>query len=176
MKQTTLQSETIYQGRIFSLEKHQIVLPNGESATRELIQHNGAAAVVALTDNHEILLVQQYRIGADAELWEIPAGLLDPAETPLDCAIRELQEETGYKPGVIESLGGFYVAAGYTSEYIHLFTAKELVKAPLPKDTDEFIRMESVPVTTALDWISTGQIVDSKTIIGLLLCARHAKS
>jgi ADP-ribose pyrophosphatase len=172
----TSRNETIYQGRIFSLEKHEVLLPNGDTAIRELIKHQGAAAVVAITATHEVLLVKQYRIGARADLWEIPAGLLDPGERPLDCAIRELQEETGYKPTTIVPLGGFYVAAGYTSEYIHLFLATDLVKAPLPSDADEFLHMEAVPFTTALEWIESGKIVDSKTIIGLLQFARRSKS
>lgn len=163
----TQHSQHIFTGKVVRLAVHKIRLPDGSLAVRELIEHQGAVAVVALDDLQNVLLVRQYRIGANRELYEIPAGLLEPNETPEACASRELREEIGYEPGSLESLGGFYPAAGYTTEFIHLYWAHSLTYAPLKQDQDEFIEIVRMPFAHALQLIDQGEIVDSKTIIGL---------
>lgn len=161
-------SQQIFSGKVVKLAVHEIRLPDGNLAVRELIEHPGAVAVVALDSQQNVMLVRQFRIGANRELYEIPAGLLEAGETPEACAIRELREEIGYEPGGLESLGGFYTAAGYTTEYIHLYFTHDLIYAPLAQDRDEFIELVRLPLPEALRLIEQGEIVDSKTIIGLL--------
>ncbi|HLV34558.1 MAG TPA: NUDIX hydrolase [Spirillospora sp.] len=163
----------IYSGRVVHLALHEIQLPDGSTAIRELIEHAGAAAVVALDEANHVLLVRQFRIGAHQHLYEIPAGILEAGEPPASCASRELQEEIGYFPGRLDALGGFYPTPGYTTEYIHLYLARDLSPAPLQQDHDEFIEVTRIPFGEALAMIERGEIVDSKTIIGLLRVARR---
>jgi ADP-ribose pyrophosphatase len=172
MQETTLHTEQIYKGRVVNLVVLDVRLPNGEESKRELIRHPGAVAIVALDETRNVLLVRQYRIAAGRVLREIPAGTLEPDEPPLDCAVRELQEETGYRPGRLEALGGMYVAPGYTTEYIHVFLATDLSESRLAADSDEFIEVDRVPLADAVGLIERGEIVDGKSIIGLLKVAR----
>jgi ADP-ribose pyrophosphatase len=166
-------SQQIFSGKVVKLAVHEIRLPDGSHAVRELIEHQGAVAVVALDSQQNVILVRQFRIGANRDLYEIPAGLLEAGETAEACAVRELREEIGYEPGRLEPLGGFYPAAGYTSEYIHLFLAQDMTYAPLAHDEDETIEIVRMPFTEALRLIEQGEIVDSKTIIGLFKVARR---
>ena len=167
------QAKQIYNGKVVHLEIVDIQLPDGSTAQREVIRHSGAVAIIALDDQQQVFMVRQYRIGADQHLYEIPAGLLGPGEPPEQAAVRELREETGYRPGTLEALGGFYVAPGYTTEFIHLFIARDLVHDPLAQDKDEFLEAQSMPLKDAIHMIDEGKIVDSKTIIGLLRLARQ---
>jgi ADP-ribose pyrophosphatase len=176
MHEKTLKTERLYSGRIFDLDLVDVQLPNGNQQKREVVRHPGATALVAVDDQQQILLVRQYRIASEQIMSEIPAGTLKPGEPPDECAIRELQEETGYKPGKLESMGGFYVAPGYTTEFIHLFLATNLIASRLPGDEDEFIQLDRVPLAEALNMIENGNIVDAKTIIGLMRFARHSSS
>lgn len=173
MHETILSRKRIYSGRIVTLDLCEVELIDGQHQMREIIGHAGATAIIALDQDDKILLVRQYRSAAAKVMSEIPAGVLNPSEDPQVAAIRELQEETGYKPGKIVSLGGLYTAPGYTQEYIHLFVATELVESRLPADEDEFIEVERVTLTDALTKIEHGEIEDAKTIIGLLRYARH---
>jgi ADP-ribose diphosphatase len=173
MVETILSSHRVFTGRIFALDTCEVQLPNGGRASREVIRHSGATAVVAIDSQKRMLLVRQYRVASDQMMSEIPAGLLNDGENPEQCASRELQEETGYRPGQLESLGGFYTAPGYTSEYIHIFLATDLVESRLPQDTDEFIEVERVTIAQALAMIERGEIADGKTIIGVLRYAHR---
>jgi len=173
MEEVILHSEEIYSGRVVRLSVATVRLPNGKEAIRELIQHPGAVAIVALDEAQNVLLVRQFRLAAGRVMMEIPAGTLDPEETPLICAERELQEETGYRPGKLESLGGIYVAPGYTTEFIHLFLASDLSESRLDMDDDEFIEASRVPLTEALAMIERGEIIDGKSITGLFKVARR---
>jgi ADP-ribose pyrophosphatase len=149
-----------------------VQLPDGKLAKRELVRHPGAVAIVALDSAQNLLLVRQFRIAAGQVLLEVPAGTLEANESPLACAERELQEETGYHPGKIEAIGGIYVAPGYTTEYIHLFVATELTESRLDGDADEFIEVERVPLPEAVAMIERGDIIDGKSIAGILRAAR----
>ncbi len=172
MEEKILSTQQIYNGRIVKLELHEVELPNGQHSKRELVRHPGAVAIVALDKNGDVLMVRQFRLAAGKVLLEIPAGTLNPDEAPLDCAVRELQEETGYKPGEIEPMGGIFVAPGYTTEFIHLFMATDLIESKLALDEDEFIELDRVSMKDALARIETGEIIDGKTISGLLRAAR----
>ena len=173
MNETILSTQRIYSGRIVTLDLCEVELSDGQHQMREIIRHPGAVALVALDAHNRVLLVRQFRSASAQIMSEIPAGVLNAGEEPMAAAIRELQEETGYKPGKIESLGGFYTAPGYTTEYIHLFLASELIESRLPADEDEFIELDHITFSESLAMIESGEIEDAKTIIALLMVARH---
>jgi ADP-ribose pyrophosphatase len=166
-------TQSIYEGRVVKLALLDVELQDGSQSKRELVRHPGAVAVVALDEARHVLLVRQFRIAAGKLLLEIPAGTLEPDEAPLTCAERELQEETGYRPGKIEAMGGLFVAPGYTTEYIHLFFATDLSESRLQADADEFIEVERIPLADAVAMIERGEIIDGKSIAGLLRVARR---
>jgi ADP-ribose pyrophosphatase len=170
-----LSTHTVFTGKLLQVEIHDVRLPDGGQQRLEVVRHPGGAGVVAVDSAGQVLLVRQFRIGAGRDLWEIPAGVLNPDESPEQAAVRELQEETGYKPTKIESLGGLYPAPGYTTEYLHLFMATELVESPLPGDADEFIEVARFPLTETLEMIERGEIAEAKTVIGLLRAARRLR-
>jgi ADP-ribose pyrophosphatase len=172
VKEHITHEQSVYQGRVVKLSLLDVTLPNGEPGKRELIRHPGAVAIVAFDAEDNVLLVRQYRIAADKVMREIPAGTLNPGEEPALCAARELQEETGYRPGSLQSIGGVYPAPGYTTEFIHLFIARDLVHDPLPMDDDEFIEVDRLPLATALTMVDNGEICDGKSVAGLLRAAR----
>lgn len=172
MKEEILSTETIYNGRIVHLRVHTVRLPDGQVSKRELIEHQGAVAIVALDDKQNVLLVKQYRVGVGADTYEIPAGLLESGEDPLEAISRELREETGFRPLNLESLGGIYVTPAYTTEYIQIFYAPKIEQAPLNQDADEFVESFRIPVSEALAMIERGEINEAKSVVGLLKVAR----
>lgn len=172
MEETVLNKADVYQGRVINLAILDVRLPDGTQSKREVVKHPGAVAMVALDQANHVLLVKQYRIAAERVMLEIPAGTLRAGEPPLMCAERELQEETGYRPGKLESIGGMFVAPGYTTEFIHLFLATDLTESRLNMDDDEFIEVERVPLAEALAMIERGELIDGKSIAGLLKVAR----
>jgi ADP-ribose pyrophosphatase len=166
-----IESRSPYQGSFFSVHVDRIRLPGGRETTREIVRHPGAAAVVPLKDG-EVLLVRQNRHAVGADLLEIPAGKLDvPGEDPLQCARRELREETGYVAGVFVALGVFYSSPGFTDERFYLYLATELeqVDPPPSHDGGEPISAEWLRLEAAVDAVTTGKIVDAKTALGLVL-------
>lgn len=171
MDEIILSQQSIYEGRVVKLSVAEVQLPNGTTAKREIITHPGAVALVALDENGDVLLVRQYRSAAGKQLLEIPAGTLEPGEEPLVCAERELQEETGYHPGKLQSLGGIYTAPGYTSEFIHLYLATDLTESRLEQDDDEFIAVERASLSEAIAMIERGDICDGKSVSALLRTA-----
>lgn len=175
MRETIINSQRLYDGRIVVLDLLDVRLPNGEQSRREVVRHPGAVAVVPLDADGSVILVRQYRIAADRVMLEIPAGTLDPGEPAATCAERELQEEAGLRPGRLDSLGGIFAAPGYTTEYIHLFLATELSASSLEMDDDEFIEVVRLPFDEALRMVDVGEIDDSKTVAGLLRAARHLR-
>lgn len=172
MNEKVLHTQSIYEGQVVKLALLDVELSDGTRAKRELVKHPGAVAIIALDADNHVLLVRQFRIAAGKVLREIPAGTLEPGEAPLNSAERELQEETGYRPGKIEPIGGLYVAPGYTTEYIHLFLATDLRESRLQGDADEFIEVDRIPLTEAVAMIERGEIIDAKSITGLLRVAR----
>lgn len=166
--------ETIYEGRVVNLHVKQVRLPNGAQAKREVILHAGAVAVVPLLPDGQVILIRQFRKATDRVLLEVPAGTLDhKGEAPEAAANRELREETGYRAGKLTALGGIFVAPGYSSEYIHLFLAEDLVHDPLSADSDEFIQGTTMPLAEAIAKIMNGEIEDAKTVSSLLITARR---
>ncbi|MCA9909401.1 MAG: NUDIX hydrolase [Anaerolineae bacterium] len=176
VKEIILKQQPIYKGRIVDLSVVDVQLPDGKTSQREIVKHPGAVAIVALDPDQRVVLVRQYRTAAERILLEIPAGTLNPGEDPLVCAERELQQETGFFPGKLVSLGGIFVAPGYTTEYIHLFVANDLRASRLAADDDEFIEVSHVPLAEALAMIERGEICDGKSVAGLLRVALQYKA
>ena len=172
MREIVLHTEEIYHGRIVHLTVQDVRLPDGKNAKREVVNHVGAVAIVPVDAQQNVLLVRQFRLPANQVLREIPAGTLNPNEEPLACAERELQEETGHKPGKLEPLGGIFVAPGYTTEFIHLFMATDLHESVLDHDDDEFLEVDRVPLKEAIAMIERGDIIDGKSVAALLRVAR----
>lgn len=172
-QEEVLRTEQVYQGRILSLRIDHIRLPDGTTAQREIVEHGGAVAIVPLDDEDNVYLVRQYRAPVGRQLLEIPAGNLEEGEDPVQTAQRELQEEIGYFPGKLDSLGAFYPVPGYGTEALHLFLARSLTPSSLPADADESIEVERMPFQEALNLIDTGKMEDGKTIAGLLRVARY---
>lgn len=175
MRETITHSEEIFDGRIVHLKVHDVELANGSKSKREVIHHMGAVAVVATNDMNQVLMVKQFRLPTGKAIWEIPAGTLEPDEDPETCARRELQEETGYKPIDLVSLGGIHPAPGYTTEFIHIYWSKHQEESKLPADEDEFVESEWKSFDDLLDMVESGELTDSKTVVGLLRVARELK-
>lgn len=167
-----LSSNIVYDGKLFDVRLDVIAMNGGVEARREIIQHPGAVCMVPIDDAGQLLLVSQYRHAATTRLLELPAGTLELGETPQPAAIRELQEEVGMFPGTVEALGGFFVAPGYTTEYIHLFVCRDLHPQALAADEDEDIAVHATALVDALGMIDDGRIVDAKSVIGILRYAR----
>jgi len=162
------QDRIAFRGRAFKVRIETITKPNGSSTTREIVDHSDSVAIVAVDSLMNCILERQHRHATGKVLLEIPAGGVEPGETPDDCARRELREETGYLPNRIKRIGGFYSAPGFCTEYLHLYLAAGLEHSPLhASDTDE-ITLVRVPVDGALQLISSGEIQDAKSIAGLL--------
>jgi ADP-ribose pyrophosphatase len=167
-----LSSKYVYHGHNIRLRVDGVRLPSGKVTTREVVEHDGAVAIIAIDPENKLLLVKQFRHAADKDLLEIPAGGIDVGETPEQTALREMQEETGLMPGKLEKLCGFYAAPGYASEFLHVFLATELKPARLvAEDTDE-IELIRKPLDEAIEMIRTGEIQDAKSIAGILFYAR----
>lgn len=169
----TVSSQRIYQGRIVSLRVDEVVLPDGRRSQREIVEARGAVGIIALDAEGNVLLERQFRKPAEQVLWEIPAGTLEPGESPLECARRELVEETGYRAERFTPLVTFYTSPGFCDEQLHLFVARGLRPATQHLETDEFLTVSKVPLRHAVQMVRTGEIIDAKTIAGVLLVA-HA--
>jgi len=166
------ETKIIHKGRVFTLALDKITLPNGVTTEIDIIRHPGASAMVPMMNKNTVLLVKQYRYAAGGFIWEIPAGTLNPGESPLECAKRELIEETGYSAGKFEKLTEIVPVPGYSDERIHIYIATGLVKAVQNLDRDEMLNVHEVKMEAALEMIAKGEIIDAKTISGLYLASR----
>lgn len=163
-----IKSEYIYKGRRIEVYRDTLLMPDGKEAVRDLIKHNGAAAMIPVDNEGNIIFVKQYRHSAGGKTLEIPAGTLEKGELPINCAIRELEEETSYKAGKMTFLIKFYSAIGFCNEVIHVYVCEELEQGSFNTDEDEFIDIERYSLKEALDMIKDGTICDSKTMTALL--------
>ncbi len=165
--------QEIYKGRIVHLVVEKVRLPNGHLATLEVIHHPGAAAVVPFLSSDRVVLVNQYRHAAGGFLLEVPAGKLDAGEPPEICALRETEEETGYRPGRIERMGAIFTTPGFTDEVIHLFAAHDLTPTRPHVEEDEVLSVVELSLAEAVEKVEQGEIRDAKSICALLLAARR---
>jgi ADP-ribose pyrophosphatase len=169
-------SATLHKGRVFSLVNENYTLENGVTSEMDFIQHPGAAAMVPLLNNQEVVLIKQYRHAIREFIWEIPAGTLDAGESPLNCARRELVEETGYSADGWHQLGTITPLPGCSDERIHIFLASDLKPAEQQLDDDEILNVYPVAFNDALQMILAGKISDGKTISGLFLASNWLKN
>ena len=171
LKEKVYKKNKIYNGKAINFCKDDIILPNGNKAIREYIDHPGAVAIVPFINKTDIIMVKQYRYPVDKITYEIPAGKLDKKESLLKCAKRELKEETGYTAKQIKKLTSFYPSTAFSNEELIIYTAKNLVPGKQNPDDDEFIERVTVPFKQALQMIKQGKIKDAKTVIALLYVA-----
>ena len=164
-------SATLHTGRIFSLVNENYTLYNGVTSDMDFIQHPGAAAMIPMRNKREVVLIKQYRHAIREFIWEIPAGTLDAGESPLNCARRELVEETGYSANDWHLLGTITPLPGCSDERIHIFLASDLKTAEQQLDPDEMLNVHPLKFNDALQMIQTGEISDGKTISGLFLAS-----
>jgi ADP-ribose pyrophosphatase len=168
-EEKTTKTESIFNGKVISLQVDDVLLPDGKEAKRELIKHPGAVCVIAITDEQKIILVEQYRKALERPLVEVPAGKLEAGEEPSYCAERELEEETGYRPGSITYIQSFYTSPGFADELVHVFLAEglEKVEGGLVADEDEFVELMEVTLSEAEQLAKEERIFDAKTLWAL---------
>ena len=169
-EEKTISGETLYEGKVITLRVDEVELPDGNRATRELIKHPGAVAIIAITDEGKIILVEQYRKALERILIEIPAGKIDPGEKPEITAVRELEEETGYGARDFTYIQSFATSPGFADEIIHIYLARDLyqIENPAPGDEDEFIGLLEVTLKEAEEMVTSGEIYDAKTAFAVL--------
>jgi len=170
---TLVSTERLYSGRIINLDRDTIQFPDQSTGQLEMIRHPGASAVVPFLDeprvpDPRIYLIRQFRHAANGYIWEIPAGRLDPGETPATCAQRELEEEIGMTADVLARLTTIYTTPGFTDEKIHLFLAHELKKGTHKREADEFMEVQTRRWSEAMNMIRNGEILDGKTLVALM--------
>jgi ADP-ribose pyrophosphatase len=171
----TLSSKIVFEGRAVKLRVDTIQMPDGRQTTREIVEHGACIAVIAIDRDDKVLLVSQYRGAVGKELLEIPAGGVDPGEDVETAAKREMQEETGYLPQKLVKLGGYYLAPGYSTEYLHLYLAEDLITSRLVAEDTEGITVVRVPVSQIRKLLNSGKICDGKSIAGLYTFLEYRK-
>ena len=169
MAYNILNHEKQYRGHAFDVAKVHISLPDGRERYYDLVEHGNSVTVVPVDAQENIYFVSQHRIGSGDTLLELPAGVLDEGETPLQCAKREIREEIGMAAGDLKQLGSFYLAPGYTDEFMTVFLATGLYEAPLPPDEDEFLTIEVISISETYQKAYAGKLHDGKTLAALLL-------
>jgi len=165
----------VHEGAVFRLVKENVTLENNATVNLEFIEHPGATAIIPFLDDDSIVILNQYRHALRRYIWEIPAGTLDPQESVISCAKRELIEETGFSAAEWYKLGEITPVPGYSDERIHIFLARGLEPAQQKLDKDELIKVTQVNLQDALDMIARGEIQDSKSISGLYLASNWSK-
>jgi ADP-ribose pyrophosphatase len=168
-----IESESIYKGRAFDIRRDTVRLPDGRTTKLDVVEHIGSAVIIPVDDQGNMYFVRQYRHAARLDMLELPAGTLEPGEDPLVCAKREVREETGMASNHIREIGGFYLAPGYSTEFMRVYLATDLYHDPLEADEDEFLRVEKMPVKDAIKLAESGGLPDAKSLAALLLAKPH---
>jgi ADP-ribose diphosphatase len=164
-----LKSEILMKGRAFAIRRDHVMMPDGHETKLDIIEHSGSVVIIPMDENGNVLLVRQYRHATGGDLLELPAGTLEEDEDPEVCAAREIREETGMAAGKLTKLGEFYLAPGYSTEFMVVFLATDLSSSPLEADDDEFLSVESVPIREAIRMAERGEIPDAKSLAALFL-------
>lgn len=165
LEEKTIQTKQIFSGRVISLQVDEVELPNGKMSNREIVKHPGAVAILPITDENKIVMVEQYRKPLERILVEIPAGKLEKGEEPEHTALRELEEETGYESSSLEWLISFYTSPGFADEIVHLYVARGLLKKKdaASLDEDEFVNLVEVTLEEAVQMVKDKKVYDAKT-------------
>lgn len=166
---TYLGREKQYEGRAFNVAKIQLQLPDGRERRYDLVEHGDSVTILPVDSAGQLYFVTQYRVGSGDMLLELPAGVLEAYEDPLTCARREIREEIGMAAREMKALGGFYLAPGYTDEYMTVFLASGLYDSPLKADDDEFLNISTLSIKESYRMAQAGEIEDGKTLAALLL-------
>ena len=168
---TTLSSRTIHAGRVFTIARDRVRLPNGHETTMDVVRHRASVILIPMPDPTHVVLVRQYRYSIDRWIWELPAGTLDPDEDVETAARRECEEETGQVPDVIERVGAFYPTPGYCDEQMIFFRLTGLTAPaePAPPDEDEILEPRVFAIDEARQLVNTADVIDMKTALGLTL-------
>lgn len=169
IEEKTISSDRVYTGKTISLKVDTVEVPNRGYQKREIVEHNGAVGIVAITPENKVVLVRQYRKAVEKELWEIPAGKIEIGENPKECAIRELKEETGYSAENMKLIHKFYTSAGFSNQKIYIFLAENLIQGDRDLDEDEFLEVHEIDKDEVYNMIARNEIEDAKTSIGMLL-------
>jgi ADP-ribose pyrophosphatase len=172
---TILNLDKQYKGHAFDVAKAHIQLPNGLQRHYDLVQHGDSVTIMPVDENDQVYFVTQHRIGANKTLLELPAGVLDAGEVPRLCARREIREEIGMDAKQIQEVGGFYLAPGYSDEFMTVFLATDLYYSPLNPDADEFLEVITMPITEVYRKAMAGEINDGKTLAALFLAQPKLK-
>ncbi|WP_096270522.1 NUDIX hydrolase [Paucisalibacillus globulus] len=169
-EEKTTQTKVIYEGKVVQLQVEDVLLPNGKEAKRELIKHPGAVAIIPITKDKKIVMVEQYRKPLEKSIIEIPAGKLEKGESPEITAVRELEEETGYTTKKLTKVTSFYTSPGFADEIMHIYVSDELEKLDFPPalDEDEFVEIHELTLAEAKQYIQEQRIHDAKTIYAIL--------
>jgi ADP-ribose pyrophosphatase len=172
----TISSQLIFEGRAVKLRVDTVRTADGRETTREIVEHADCVAIVAVDADDNVLLVKQFRKAPEKELLEIPAGGIDDGEDARAAVIREMQEETGFRPQKVERLGGFYSSPGFCNEYLHLYLATDLTPGRLYAEDTGGIEVVRIPLAQVSDLVTSDKIEDAKSIAGLLAFLEHRKS
>jgi ADP-ribose pyrophosphatase len=164
-----IKSEPLFQGRAFRIRRDTLKAPDGRETKFEIVEHSGSVIMIPMDERGDLLFVRQYRHAAGTDLLELPAGTRDEDESYEACARREIREETGMAAGNLERIGDFYLAPGYSTEFMVVFLATELSHDPLEADADEFLQVEKIPVKKAIDMAERGDVPDAKSLAALFL-------
>lgn len=167
-----IKSELLFQGRAFKIRRDSLKTPDGRQTKYDIVEHTGSVVILPIDEQGNLLFVRQYRHAAGLDLLELPAGTRDGDEPHEICAAREIREETGMAAGRLEKIGEFYLAPGYSTEFMVVFLATDLSRNPLQADEDEFLQVETIPVKKALEMAEQGDVPDAKSLAALFL-AKH---
>jgi len=170
-----INSEPLFQGRAFKIRRDLMKTPDGRETKYEIVEHGGSVVIVPLDHDGNLLFVRQYRHAAGIDLLELPAGTRDGEEPFEECAAREIREETGMEAGMLKKVGEFYLAPGYSTEFMGVFLATDLKHNPLEADADEFLSVEKIPLKKALEMAERGEMPDAKSLAALLLAGPFLK-
>ena len=165
-----LRSEILLKGRAFAIRRDWMKTPDGRETKFDIIEHGGSVVIIPLDSDGNLLFVRQYRHATGQDLLELPAGTLEKNDDPDVCAAREIREETGFAAGKLEQLGQFYLAPGYSTEFMVVYLATDLTHDPLEADADEFLSVERIPFAQALEMARRGEMPDAKSLAALFLC------
>jgi len=168
-----IRSEILLQGRAFKIRRDYLKTPDGRETKLEIVDHGGSVVIIPIDDEDNLLFVRQYRHAAGGDLLELPAGTRDEDEPFEECAAREIREETGMEAGKLQKIGEFYLAPGYSTEFMAVFLATWLKENPLQADDDEFLQVEKIPLARAFEMAEHGEVPDAKSLAALLLARSH---
>jgi ADP-ribose pyrophosphatase len=168
-----IKSEVLFQGRVFKIRRDYVEAPGGRETKFDIVEHGGSVILIPVDNEGNILFVRQPRYAVGVDLLELPAGTREGDEPFMECAAREVREETGMEAGVLKKVGQFYLAPGYSTEYMEVFLATDLKENPLEADEDEFLTLVKIPLKEAFAMAEHGDMPDSKSLAALLLARPH---